>query len=273
MNRATLALVSALAGVGCAVGPRGIDQSRLADNRAVKRIYDEQLLLNIVRLRYTNNPVSVSVNSIADQREFVAGRQLVPLFTSAGAGDFGGYRGTILPAGSATTAERPTVSYAPLDDHSFAERLFEPLSLDAITALGKTTWKVSTVYRLSQENINSVSNAERGSGPTPEVPQQYERFRAGVEALQRLQDRGQVAFPTKERFDATAEKLPASGLTVAVALGAARNGLSISQERRNRRRRPQRGDPARGGRAVGDRFGGRDRVRGGVPPGADPGRI
>ena len=229
MCRAAFALIAVLIGIGCAVGPRGIDQSRLAYNRVVKRTNDEQLLLNIVRLRYTENPVSVSVNSIADQREFIAGLQLLPFYTSAGAGDIGSYRGTILPSLSASTAERPTVSYAPLDDQSFAERLFEPLSLDAIAALGKTTWKVSTVYRLSLENINSVSNAERGSGPTPEVPQQYERFRVGVEALQRLQDRGLVAFATKERFDATADKLPANGLTVTTAIDAARNGLSIQR--------------------------------------------
>ena len=230
MRRAALAVMSALIGAGCAVGPRGIGQSRLTYNRVVKRTNDEQLLLNIVRLRYTENPVSVSVNSIADQREFVAGFQLLPFYTSAGAGDVGSYRGTVLPSLSATSAERPTVSYAPLDDQSFAERLFEPLSLDAIAALGKTTWKVSTVYRLALENINSVSNAERGSGPTPEVAQQYERFRAGVEALQRLQDAGQVAFSTEERFDATVEKLPAGGLTVTTAIDAARNNLTLKRD-------------------------------------------
>lgn len=229
MLRAALALAPILIGVGCAVGPRGIEQSRLAYNRAVKRTNDEQLLLNIVRLRYTDNPVSVTVNSIADQHEFVAGLQLLPFYTSAVAGDVGSYRGTVLPSLSAASAERPTVSYAPLEDQSFAERLFEPLSLDAIAALGKSTRKVSTVYRLALESINSVSNAERGSGPTPEVPQQYERFRAGVEALQRLQDRGQVAFSTKERFDATAELLPANGLTVSNAIDAARGGLSIQR--------------------------------------------
>ena len=227
MRRAALLILSTLAGLGCAVGPRGIGVSRLPYNRAVHRTNDEQLLLNIVRLRYTDNPVSVTINSIADQREFVAGLQLLPFFTSAGAGDIGSYRGSILPSFNASSAERPTVSYAPLDDQSFAQRLFEPLSLEAIAALGKTTWKVSTVYRLSLENINSVSNAEGGSGPTPEVPTKFAQFREGVEALQRLQDRNEVAFSTKERFDATAEKLPANGLTVTTAIDAARNNLTL----------------------------------------------
>ncbi len=58
--------------------------------------------------------------------------------------------------------------------------------------MSKTTWPISTVFRLGLENMNWVSNAETASGPTPRDPPEYADFLAGVEALQRLTDRRQA---------------------------------------------------------------------------------
>ena len=71
--------------------------SRLRYNDAVKTTSEQQFLLNIVRLRYIDTPSSLSIASIADQQELTAGVGIVPFFTSAGAGDFGAYRSSILP--------------------------------------------------------------------------------------------------------------------------------------------------------------------------------
>ena len=71
---------------GCALGPRTIEQSRLQYNEAVKTTSEQQLLLNIVRLRYTDVPSSLALSSIADQRELAAGLKAIPFFTSAGTG-------------------------------------------------------------------------------------------------------------------------------------------------------------------------------------------
>src|SRR5215472_13993965 len=63
------ALVCALL-AGCAsVGPEALQQNRLQYNEIVKTTSEEQLLLNIVRLRYTDTPSSLSVSTIAAQFE------------------------------------------------------------------------------------------------------------------------------------------------------------------------------------------------------------
>ena len=96
---------------GCSYGPRSILRSRTKYNEAVKTTSEEQLLLNIVRLRYTDTPSSLEISAIADQRELAAGLNAVPFFTSAAAGDAGTYRGSVLPGAELGTSERPTFSY------------------------------------------------------------------------------------------------------------------------------------------------------------------
>ena len=165
------------------MGPRTVHQNRLRYNEAVKTTTEEQLLLNIVRLRYIDTPSSLSLTSIAEQREIAAGLKAIPFFTSAAAGNaFGGYRGSVLPQVEFTGANRPTLSYTPLDDQEFTRRLFTPISLEGVAYLAKTTWPISTVFRLYLENLNWVPNAETASGPTPRNPPEYAEFLAGVEA-------------------------------------------------------------------------------------------
>ena len=64
---ATLVLLSAAP--GCSFGPKAVYRTRLPYNEAVKTTSEEQLLLNIVRLRYSDNPSSIAVSSIAAQFE------------------------------------------------------------------------------------------------------------------------------------------------------------------------------------------------------------
>jgi hypothetical protein len=185
--------------VGCSLGPRALLQSRLRYNDAVKTTSEEQLLLNIVRLRYTDTPSSLAISSIADQQEVVAGLGIVPFFASAGAGDLGSYRNAILPQAQVSGTTRPTLSYTPLDDEEFTRRLFSPISLEGVAYLSKTTWPISSVFRLYLENLNWVSNAETASGPTPTAPPEFETFLNGIQSLQRLQDRNLITLFSEDR--------------------------------------------------------------------------
>lgn len=216
----------AVAVAGCGVGPRALHSDRLAYNEAVKVTSEEQLLLNIVRLRYCDTPSSLSVTSVADQRELVRNLGVTPFFTSAAAGQaLGGYRGAVLPQAGVTAATRPTLTYTPDDDGEFTRRLFTPISLDAVEALAKTTWPIDTVFRLWLENLNWVSNAETASGPTPRDPPEFAAFREGVEALQRLTDRKRATLYLEETDDPVGDELPAAKVTARAVVEAAKGGF------------------------------------------------
>lgn len=219
---------------GCALGPRAMESGRLRYNEAVKKTTEQQLLLNIVRLRYGDSPSSLSISTIADQRELSANLGATPFFAAAGAGDWGTYRGTVLPQAMLAGAERPTFSYTPNDDQEFARRLFTPLSIEGMAYLVRTTWPISTVFRLGLENLNWVENAETASGPTPVQPPVYAEFRAGVEALQRLQDRGLVDIVHEEQEERRTDALPAETASATAAVDAVRAGFEYRTDERGR---------------------------------------
>ncbi len=212
----------------CSLGPRTIESSRLRYNEAVKSTSEQQLLLNVVRLRYIDSPSSLSLASIADQQELVGGLAAMPFFTSAGAGDIGSYRGSVLPQATFSRATRPTLSYVPMDDQEFTRRLFTPISLEGVAYLSKTTWPISTVFRLYLENLNWVSNAETASGPTPKEPPEYAEYLQGIAALQRLQDLKLITLYTVGREEAIAGPLPSGNESTRLLLDAIKNGLEVT---------------------------------------------
>src|SRR5690606_21255170 len=75
-------LCLALGGSGCAFGPMTITKThgRYAD--AVQRVDEEQLLKNLVRLRYAEAPRNVDVASIAAQYELAAAAEARPFFST-----------------------------------------------------------------------------------------------------------------------------------------------------------------------------------------------
>jgi hypothetical protein len=230
-----LLLLAALLVCGCALGPRSLDRNRLRYNEAVKTTTEEQLLLNIVRLRYTDTPSSLAISSIADQAEIVAGLHAIPFFAAAGAGDVGSYRGAVLPQAEVTGAIRPTLTYTPLDDQEFTRRLFTPITLDGVVYLGKTTWPISTVFRLWLENLNWVSNAENASGPTPRTAPEFVPFQVGIAALQRLQDRRLAILHVEEREERLSDGVGGTKDNIPTAqVEAAKAGFEYRQDKEGR---------------------------------------
>src|SRR5262249_30616635 len=68
----------AVAAFGCSIGPQTLPTDRIRYNEAVKTSTEEQLLLNIVRLRYTDTPSSLGVSSLAEQYELTRNLGLTP---------------------------------------------------------------------------------------------------------------------------------------------------------------------------------------------------
>jgi hypothetical protein len=223
-TRLILAGLASLLLAGCSsFGPRWLQQSRLEYNETVKSTTEEQLLLNIVRLRYTDTPSSLAVSAIAAQFERAQTLGLIPFFTAAG-GDLNRSFSAVLPQAQILNADRPTFSLTPLDDQDFTRKLFTPLPLDGVIYLAKTTWPISTVFRLYLENLNWVSNAQTASGPTPASAPVFNDFRRGVEALQSMQNQGKIVFGVEERVETAGGPLPASSIKAGDIIEAAKNG-------------------------------------------------
>jgi hypothetical protein len=215
-----LGLAAACAGVG----PNALRQSRQRYNETVKASSEEEMLLNIVRLRYADTPSSLAISSIAAQFELAGSLGASPFFVAGQDRAFT----SVLPQLGVTGADRPTFSLTPLDATEYARRLFTPLSLEGAVYLARTTWPIQTVFRLYLENLNWVPNAQNGSGPTPALAPPPSDFLEGIAALQELQDRGDVVFGSEERREAVGGPLAAATVTAEAAVQAAQQGLELA---------------------------------------------
>jgi len=216
-------VLGSVVAAGCTtLGPYALDQTRLHYNEVIKRTTEEQLLLNIVRLRYTDTPSSLAVSAIAAQFERSLSLQLTPFFVAGNDASFT----AVLPQVLGLGADRPTVSLTPLDDQEFTRKLFTPVPLDGIIYLAKTTWPIATVFRLYLENLNWVSNAQTASGPTPKQAPVVADFLHGMEVLQQLQDRAEIVFGVEEREEQLGGPLPASAVSARDVVEAAKNGYA-----------------------------------------------
>ncbi|HEY4375289.1 MAG TPA: hypothetical protein VGN52_25420 [Burkholderiales bacterium] len=227
--RALGAMALAMLLAACAAGPQALQASRLQYNEVIKSSTEQQLLLNIVRLRYTDTPSSLSVSNIAAQFELVRQLQLTPFFAPSGAEPNRSYS-SILPGAAISSADRPTFSLTPIDDAEFTRKLFTPLTLEGVIYLANTTWPIGTVFRLYLENLNWVPNAELASGPTPARAPPYSSFVYGVLALQQLQQDGRVRFATEERFEPAGSPIPAAKVDAADVIEAAKSGFELRRD-------------------------------------------
>lgn len=225
MSRLAVAL-ALLATSSCTlIGPSALKASRLRYNETVKTTAEEEMLLNVVRLRYGDTPSSLAVSSIAAQFELAANAGGTPFYTAnadpSGRAPFP----FVLPQAAIAGADRPTFSLTPLDDSDFARRLFTPLSLEGAIYLARTTWPISTVFRLYLENLNWVSNAQTASGPTPAAAPEASSFLEGIRALQQ---RGEIVFGHEERVEFVGGPVAQASVTAQASVAAAEQGLELA---------------------------------------------
>jgi hypothetical protein len=224
------AAIACAALCGCSsIGPQALQDTRLQYNEVVKVTNEEQLLLNIVRLRYGETPSSLQVSAIAAQFERTQSAGVTPFFAASGA-DVNRSFTAVLPTAQFGAADRPTMSLTPLDDQDFTRKLFTPMTLDGIVYLAKTTWPIATVFRLYLENLNWISNAQTASGPTPKYPPDVDDFLRGITAMQSMQDRGQIVFALDDRTETVAGPIPLKAVSARDVLEAAKAGFEYRMD-------------------------------------------
>ena len=201
-------VVAGLLSVSCAnFGPRKLQSSHLNYNKAVQKAQMEEDLLNIVRLRYIDLPVSLTVSSISAQTSFSVGS----------GGEFGlvegDYSANITPGIEYT--DRPTISFTPYSGKQFLDSLSKPMPLETLVRLADSWSGIDVLLRVAVSNLNGIQNRLDSASPD------FDRMAAGFRALETQND---VGMGFVDRPVILSEPIPADSVDADSVLEAARDG-------------------------------------------------
>jgi hypothetical protein len=165
---------------GCQLGPGRLKVASSHYSDAVRIAAAESLLVNLVRLRYRDAPLFLSVTSISTQFEFNAALGVEGTSSWSPGSDAVGADAGI------SYSERPTISFSIMGGEEFEKRLLTPLGVASISLLAESGWRGDRVLRLTVENLNWLRNAPRASGPTPDSVPEYKTFTEATRLLAEL---------------------------------------------------------------------------------------
>ena len=169
---------------GCEIlGPRALRAGRTDYNEAIRATEIEELLLNIVRLRFSDEPYFLQIASISSTAELAA--------SLGGRSTFNDIDENTIEGGL-SYLERPTIIYQPLTGEKFVRQLLEPIDLNTIFLLRLAGWELDDIMRVFVNRINGVPNAPTGGDATPEGIPEFEDFMKIVDSMDELEDVGAV---------------------------------------------------------------------------------
>ena len=167
---------------GCsAIGPVVIKTDRFDYNNSIYGTRNEELLLNLVRVRYGEPPLFMDVAQVLTQyTQEGSARAGVDTGFEAGSGTAG--TNSIGLGVSGVWEERPTITYLPRTGSKFAQSLLTPIDPVKTIKLSHGGWSTKQVLRRTLRSINGISVRTSESGDwNPEYAKMMEALSHCIE--------------------------------------------------------------------------------------------
>lgn len=168
---------------GCVIdNTRQIAISHAAYNQTLIQNKQEELLLNLVRLRYRDTPFFLDTASVTatfkSESKLGLGARI----------PFSGSVTGLDSSGTATLSVAPTVSYVPIEGDEYFKNFLTPISLDELLVMTQSGWGIDRIFGIAVEQINGLYNATAASGPTPaNAPTKASQMEQVLQVLRRAQ--------------------------------------------------------------------------------------
>jgi hypothetical protein len=182
---------------GCsAMGPTTVSRDRFDYTAAISDSWKNQMLFNMVKIRYGDAPVFLDVSSVISQYQISGAVSLGATINyppSSTSGNLGG---------AGTYVERPTITYTPVMGDKFARSLMSPVPPPAILSLIQAGYPVDLVFRLLVQEINGVRNRFGGEARAQSAEPEFYSL---IEKMRKIQSAGAIGmrFKRKEKEEAT----------------------------------------------------------------------
>jgi hypothetical protein len=206
---------------GC-FGPTTVRQTRDRYNEAIRETNDEELLLNLVRLRYNEHPSFLPITSLNAQFELNASADYRGGPERGALDNFG--------TGQLSYSDRPTLTFAPQRPPQLTKALLTQVDLDTLYLFARQESNLERVLRLFVRTMNGIDNANSGGGPVPRDPPAFGEFRMVSELMQRVDGLGISVLTTEPRVADLTDTVPVAAVDASdlVAIKKAGYGVRLS---------------------------------------------
>jgi len=176
---------------GCTIGPSTLSRDRFDYSAAVAESWKRQMLLNLVKLRYSDAPVFLDVGQV------VSGYTVQSTFTALGNvfstnGPVPGVpNSSVGLSAQGQFIDRPTITYSPLMGERFARSLMTPIPPPALMSLIQAGNPVDLVFRLAVHVVNGLRNRYGGDARATRGDPEFYQL---LERLRRIQLAGAVGW-------------------------------------------------------------------------------
>jgi hypothetical protein len=189
LRRALSTVAVVLLAAGCSsVGPKTIRNDNFNYSEAIRESWKEQMLLNMVGLRYAEAPIFLRATSVINQYS-IDGR------VSASTPPYEGAGPSAPPLGlSGGYADRPTITYTPMTGAEFTRSVMTPIPPETIMSMIQAGWRADILFRLAVRSVNGIgSDSVEGQAGDPT------HFYEMVLLMQKLQSSGDLSFRIRRR--------------------------------------------------------------------------
>ena len=164
----------------------GGEGGRTSYNTALQVTNNQQMLLNLIRLRYLDIPFFLDVANVTTQ--FTYRSSVSPIFPIPGfdKGNPFDLRGELF------WQNQPTLQFVPLEGEPLSRQILSLVDLHTIQQLIYSGWDIDRVFRVVIQNFDELPNAPEASGPLRELIPKHKQFLEAVYLLRHFQTRGEL---------------------------------------------------------------------------------
>jgi len=221
-------LAATLLASGCAsIGPTKVTRDRFDYVTSISESWKRQMLLNLLKVRYTDAPVFMDVASVINAYELTGEVNLSGQYAQIGRGDTFGQVGA-----AGRYSDKPTITYQPLSGDKFTRSLMLPIPISGILFLIQSGYPADLVLRICVNSINDLQNSFGGPG-RPEAGDP--KFRELISAIRESQAAGGMGMRIKTTPDKQAVVMflrPSPDEAIAAPVRKIRELLGLSETAR-----------------------------------------
>ena len=180
---------------GCAsFGPRVLVSDRYNYNRALGNSDKQEILLNIIRLRYNESPVILSVGNISASARLDKTARLTGTWSLPGP-----YVNNNLVGGATVDyTDNPIISYTPLHTSEYTTQFLSALKVPDLSLLLQSSWSITRLLQIALQRVSNAENAASAARPTSSHVPHYKDFIQFTYVLRRLQLHEALTYSIKK---------------------------------------------------------------------------